>query len=119
MYTFDEENRAIKVDTFCVHGSPTGYITGIRGRVQCVADADLAKLQTDVERMQMIQQKCFLRFPSIPFIPKQPYNVINTDYENYALVSGSKDTSFVQVFRSTFFFPLLMDECHTLHPSRL
>ncbi|KAG6556854.1 hypothetical protein Mapa_001801 [Marchantia paleacea] len=101
VYTFDEENRAIKVDTFCVHGSPTGYITGIRGKVQCVSDEDLAKLQTDVERMQMIQQKCFLRFPSIPFIPKQPYNVINTDYENYALVSGAKDTSFVQIYSRT------------------
>ncbi|KAL2628884.1 hypothetical protein R1flu_013570 [Riccia fluitans] len=101
VYTFDEENRAIKVDTFCVHGSPTGYITGIRGKVQCVSDEELSKLQTDIERRQMIQQKCFLRFPSIPFIPKQPYNVINTDYDNFALVSGSKDTSFVQIYSRT------------------
>ncbi|CAM6095674.1 unnamed protein product [Calypogeia fissa] len=101
VYTFDEENRAIKVDTFCVHGSPTGYITGIRGKVQCVSDEELSKLQSDLERMQMIQQKCFLRFPSIPFIPKQPYNVLNTDYDNFALVSGARDTSFVQIYSRT------------------
>ncbi|KAL3686927.1 hypothetical protein R1sor_013236 [Riccia sorocarpa] len=101
VYTFDEANRAIAVDTFCVHGSPTGYITGIRGRVQCISDEQLAKVQTDLERKQMIQQKCFLRFPSIPFIPKQPYNVINTDYDNFALVSGAKDTSFVQIYSRT------------------
>lgn len=97
VYTFDEKNRAIKVDTFCVHGSPTGYITGIRAKVQCVTDEELSKVQTNFERMQMVQQKCFLKFPSLPFIPRQPYNVLNTDYDNFALVSGAKDASFVQV----------------------
>ncbi len=87
-----------QVETFCVHGSPTGYITGIRGRVQCVTDAELSKLKiSEFERMQMIRQKCFLRFPNLPFIPRQPYNVIATDYDNYALVSGAKDASFIQV----------------------
>lgn len=28
--------RPSTVDTFCVHGSPTGNVTGIRGRVTCV-----------------------------------------------------------------------------------
>lgn len=86
------------METFCVHGSPTGYITGIRGRVQCVTDRELAKLKlSEFERMQMLQQKCYLRFPNLPFIPRQPYNVLDTDYDSYALVSGAKDASFIQV----------------------
>ncbi|KAH9533125.1 hypothetical protein CY35_18G034600 [Sphagnum magellanicum] len=102
VYTFDEKNQAIQVETFCVHGSPTGYITGIRGRVQCVTDAELSKLKiSEFERMQMIRQKCFLRFPNLPFIPRQPYNVIATDYDNYALVSGAKDASFIQIYSRT------------------
>ena len=88
----------LQVETFCVHGSPTGYITGIRGRVQCVTDRELAKLKlSEFERKQMVQQKCYLRFPNLPFIPRQPYNVLDTDYDNYALVSGAKDASFIQV----------------------
>lgn len=87
-----------QVETFCVHGSPTGYVTGIRGRVQCVTDQELKKLKiSDFERMQMVRQKCYLRFPNLPFIPRQPYNVLDTDYDNYALVSGAKDASFIQV----------------------
>lgn len=88
---------AIRVDTFCVHGSPDGYITGIRGKVQCVGAQDLEKTETDLEKQEMIKEKCYLRFPTIPFIPKLPYDVIATDYDNYALVSGAKDRSFVQV----------------------
>lgn len=88
---------AIRVDTFCVHGSPDGYITGIRGKVQCVGGQDLEKTETDLEKQEMIKEKCYLRFPTIPFIPKLPYDVIATDYDNYALVSGAKDRSFVQV----------------------
>jgi hypothetical protein len=45
--------------------------------------------------------KCFLRFPSIPFIPRAPYDVIATDYDNYAVVSGAKGTTFVQVSVTT------------------
>ena len=45
----------------------------------------------------MIKEKCYLRFPSLPFIPKEPYDVIASDYDNYALVSGAKDKSFIQV----------------------
>eukprot|EP01018_Ginkgo_biloba_P029896 Gb_16780 [translate_table: standard] len=96
VYTFDADNRAIQVDTFCVHGSPDGYITGIRGKVQCVGDAELEKEETEVERKEMIKEKCYLRFPTLPFIPKEPYDVIATDYDNFALVSGAKDKSFVQ-----------------------
>lgn len=93
----------LQVETFCVHGSPTGYITGIRGRVQCVTDKELAKLKiSEFERKQMVQQKCYLRFPNLPFIPRQPYNVLDTDYDNYALVSGAKDASFIQVCKSPF-----------------
>ncbi|XP_024013836.1 chloroplastic lipocalin isoform X2 [Eutrema salsugineum] len=101
VYTFDMKEPAIRVDTFCVHGSPDGYITGIRGKVQCVADEDLEKSETDLEKREMIKEKCFLRFPTIPFIPKLPYDVIATDYDNYALVSGAKDKGFVQVYSRT------------------
>jgi hypothetical protein len=97
VYTFDREKPAIQVDTFCVHGGPDGYITGIRGRVQCLSQEDLVKNETQLETQEMIKGKCFLRFPTLPFIPKEPYDVIATDYDNYALVSGAKDTSFVQV----------------------
>ncbi|XP_009150217.1 chloroplastic lipocalin isoform X2 [Brassica rapa] len=101
VYTFDMKEPAIRVDTFCVHGSPDGYITGIRGKVQCVGAQDLEKTETDLEKQEMIKEKCYLRFPTIPFIPKLPYDVIATDYDNYALVSGAKDRSFVQVYSRT------------------
>lgn len=45
----------------------------------------------------MVKEKCYLRFPTLPFIPKEPYDVIATDYDNFAIVSGAKDKSFVQV----------------------
>lgn len=88
---------AIQVDTFCVHGGPNGYITGIRGRVQCLSEEDTEQTETDLERREMIKEKCYLRFPTLPFIPKEPYDVIDTDYDNFALVSGAKDKSFIQV----------------------
>lgn len=97
VYSFDEKSRSIQVDTFCVHGGPDGYITGIRGRVQCLSEEDMASAETDLERQEMIRGKCFLRFPTLPFIPKEPYDVLATDYDNYAIVSGAKDTSFIQV----------------------
>lgn len=97
VYTFDMATPAIQVDTFCVHGSPDGYITGIRGRVQCLSEEDLQKNATELENREMIKEKCYLRFPTLPFIPKEPYDVIATDYDNFALVSGAKDLSFVQV----------------------
>ncbi|PNX59151.1 apolipoprotein d, partial [Trifolium pratense] len=87
VYTFDREKPAIQVDTFCVHGSPNGYITGIRGRVQCLSLEDMEKSETPLEMQEMIREKCFLRFPTLPFIPKLPYDVIATDYDNFALVS--------------------------------
>ncbi|KAM7280394.1 hypothetical protein ACFE04_007528 [Oxalis oulophora] len=98
VYTYDMEAPAIQVDTFCVHGSPDGYITGIRGRVQCVPEEDLKGNETDLEKQAMIIEKCYLRFPTLPFIPKEPYDVIATDYDNFALVSGAKDKSFVQIY---------------------
>ncbi|KAK6124577.1 hypothetical protein DH2020_041679 [Rehmannia glutinosa] len=101
IYTFDMETPAIQVDTFCVHGGPSGYITGIRGKVQCLSEEDKDKNETDLERQEMIKEKCYLRFPTLPFIPKEPYDVIATDYDNYALVSGAKDQSFVQIYSRT------------------
>eukprot|EP00252_Welwitschia_mirabilis_P008491 TRINITY_DN2037_c0_g1_i1.p1 TRINITY_DN2037_c0_g1~~TRINITY_DN2037_c0_g1_i1.p1 ORF type:complete len:355 (+),score=68.28 TRINITY_DN2037_c0_g1_i1:41-1066(+) len=101
IYTYDPDNNAIQVDTFCVHGSPDGYLTGIRGKVQCLSETELEKRETEVERQEMIKEKCYLRFPTLPFIPKEPYDVIATDYENFALVSGAKDRSFVQIYSRT------------------
>lgn len=98
VYTFDPEKPSIQVDTFCVHGGPDGYITGIRGNVQCLSDEDKEKKQTDLEKQEMIAEKCYLRFPTLPFIPKEPYDVIATDYDNFALVSGAKDKGFVQIY---------------------
>lgn len=98
VYTFDKEASSIRVDTFCVHGGPDGYITGIRGKVQCLPEEDLQKSATELENQQMIKEKCYLRFPTLPFIPKQPYDVIATDYDNFALVSGAKDRSFIQIY---------------------
>lgn len=110
VYTFDAKIPAIQVDTFCVHGGPNGYITGIRGRVQCLSEEDMEKTVTAMERLETIEGKCYLRFPTLPFIPKEPYDVIATDYDNFALVSGAKDKSFIQVsntitaFESLFIF---------------
>lgn len=101
VYTFNMEEPAIQVDTFCAHGGPDGYITGIRGKVQCLSEEDTEKTATDLERQEMIKEKCYLRFPSLPFIPKEPYDVIATDYDNFALVSGAKDKSFVQIYSRT------------------
>ncbi|XP_010547795.1 PREDICTED: chloroplastic lipocalin isoform X2 [Tarenaya hassleriana] len=101
VYTVDTKAPAIQVDTFCIHGGPDGYITGIRGRVQCLPEEDLEKTETDLEKREMIKEKCYLRFPTLPFIPKEPYDVIATDYDTFALVSGAKDRSFVQIYSRT------------------
>lgn len=116
IYTFDLDTPAIQVDTFCVHGGPTGYITGIRGRVQCLSEEEKDKNETGLERQEMIMEKCYLRFPTLPFIPKEPYDVIATDYDNYALVSGAKDRSFIQVnlFCISAYFSFLRASCYYL-----
>ncbi|GFP79184.1 protein lhcp translocation defect [Phtheirospermum japonicum] len=97
IYTYDPDTPAIQVDTFCVHGGPDGYITGIRGKVQCISEEDKDTNETALEKQAM----CYLRFPTLPFIPKEPYDVIATDYDNYALVSGAKDKSFIQIYSRT------------------
>lgn len=91
------QTPSIQVDTFCVHGGPDGYITGIRGKVQCLPEEDSETKEAELEKPVMITEKCYLRFPTLPFIPKEPYDVLATDYDNFALVSGAKDKSFIQV----------------------
>ncbi|KAL6289766.1 hypothetical protein ACE6H2_007276 [Prunus campanulata] len=59
------------------------------------------KNETVLEKQEMIKEKCYLRFPTLPFIPKQPYDVIATDYDNFALVSGAKYRSFIQIYSRT------------------
>lgn len=103
VYTFDAETPSIQVDTFCVHGGPDGYITGIRGKVQCLSEEQKEQTETALEKQEMIREKCYLRFPTLPFVPKEPYDVIATDYDNFALVSGAKDKTFVQVKMYIYF----------------
>lgn len=74
VYTYDSTNDMILVDTTCTHSS--GRKSGIKGVVK----------------------SNHLIFPSIPFIPSQTYEVLDTDYNNYAIVSGSYDDSFIQVY---------------------
>ncbi|GMH40056.1 hypothetical protein BSKO_07960 [Bryopsis sp. KO-2023] len=100
------ENGAIgiSVNTFCLHGGPKGRISGIQGSVSCAQPALLKLLpefETEFERREGIVAKCVLKFPSIPFIPAEPYDVIATDYDSYALVQGAADTSFVQIYSRT------------------
>jgi len=94
----------LEVNTFCFHGGPKGRLSGIRGDVTCANPRDLYMLpefESDFERKEQIREKCILRFPQIPFIPPEPYDVIRTDYKNYALVQGAADTSFVQIYSRT------------------
>ena len=97
VYKLNPKKRRLVADTFCVHGGPEGNVTGIRGNVTCLADSELAARETKLEMEQMILEKCTLKFPAVPIIPGLPYDVIQTDYTDYALVSGSNDRSFVQV----------------------
>ena len=101
VYTYLPATQEVRVDTFCVHGSPDGKLSGIRGRVTCLSMTEAERRATMLERDEMVDVKCFLRFPSIPFIPGEPYDVIDTDYSSYALVQGSKDRSFVQIYSRT------------------
>ncbi|UPQ97251.1 calycin [Chloropicon primus] len=80
LYSKTDQGK-MSVKTFCVHGSSTGKISGIEGRVSCESAAG------DAEGEGF--QGCRLNFPSIPFIPPEPYNVLDTDYTN---------ASFVQVY---------------------
>lgn len=91
VYTFDMEKPLIQVDTFCIHGGPDGYITGIRGKVQCLSNEDLESKESDLEKQEMIKEKCYLRFPTLPVIPKEPYDVIAMDYDSFPVVSGARD----------------------------
>eukprot|EP00210_Caulerpa_lentillifera_P001344 g1293.t1 len=94
----------LEVNTFCFHGGSTGRLSGIRGDVTCANPRDLYLLpeyKTELEREEMVKEKCVLRFPQIPFIPPETYDVIRTDYENYAIVQGSADKSFVQIYSRT------------------
>jgi hypothetical protein len=83
------EGVQLEVSTFCVHGGPNGKISGITGAVSCADSYALSLLpefETPLEREEQIAEKCSLRFPAIPFIPPEPYDVIRTDYVTYALV---------------------------------
>lgn len=94
----------LEVSTFCFHGGPNGRLSGITGSVTCADPAALELLpefKTDLEARLRIRVKCVLRFPAVPFVPPEPYNVIRTDYETFALVQGARDFSFVQVYSRT------------------
>eukprot|EP00884_Botryococcus_braunii_P012231 jgi/Botrbrau1/21008/Bobra.0144s0024.1 len=103
--TDDPEGKIeLTVNTFCAHGSPQGRVSGIQGAVTC-ANPVLLKLlpefKSELDKGDEIVEKCVLRFPSLPFVPPQPYNIIRTDYTTYALVRGSADKSFIQIYSRT------------------
>jgi hypothetical protein len=68
-----------------------------KGKVQCLSEEDKSNEETDLEKQEMIREKCYLRFQLSSLYPKGPYDVISTEYDNFTLVSGAKDRSFVQV----------------------
>ena len=41
---------------------------------------------------------CTLTFPDARYIPPVTYRILETDYESYALVEGSENKSYVQIF---------------------
>uniref|UniRef100_A0A7S3YRF3 Lipocalin/cytosolic fatty-acid binding domain-containing protein n=2 Tax=Lotharella globosa TaxID=91324 RepID=A0A7S3YRF3_9EUKA len=94
MYLLDRERNRIVVNTFCAHGGPDGRISGIQGVVKC-----LDKMDEDPSMMrEVFVEQCKLRFPSIPIIPAEPYDIIATDYTTFSLVQGASDKSFVQIY---------------------
>jgi len=94
MYLLDRERNRIVVNTFCAHGGPDGRISGIQGVVKC-----LDKMEGDPNMMkEVFVEQCKLRFPSIPIIPAEPYDIIATDYTTFSLVQGASDKSFVQIY---------------------
>jgi lipocalin len=107
LYTMNDEQR-LSVKTFCVHGKPTGKISGIEGRVTCsdqqrttTSPASTSSSSESSILDSAEYEQCKLNFPSIPFIPPEPYTVLETDYDSFALVEGAKDKSFVQVYSRT------------------
>ena len=73
----------LDVSTFCVHGGPEGRLSGIQGEVTCANPLLLRYLpefESALEREEEIVEKCVLRFPAIPIIPAEPYDVVSTDY---------------------------------------
>jgi len=92
MYQLDKYRNRILVNTFCAHGSPEGRISGIMGVVKCLNP------MSDGTMKETFLKECKLKFPAIPFIPSEPYDIIATDYKSYALVQGAKDKSFVQIY---------------------
>eukprot|EP00468_Gymnochlora_sp_CCMP2014_P006628 CAMPEP_0167756720 /NCGR_PEP_ID=MMETSP0110_2-20121227/9539_1 /TAXON_ID=629695 /ORGANISM="Gymnochlora sp., Strain CCMP2014" /LENGTH=242 /DNA_ID=CAMNT_0007642855 /DNA_START=317 /DNA_END=1045 /DNA_ORIENTATION=+ len=96
MYQLDAKKNRIVVNTFCAHGAPDGPISGIQGVVKCFDDSQLPN-ESNMMR-EVFVKECKLRFPAIPFVPAEPYDIIATDYSTYAIVQGSKDKSFVQIY---------------------
>ena len=86
VYEYNPDRDEIDVQTQCRHLNKK--ISGIKGIVRCPGPGDKTLSPTT----------CMLRFPSAPFVPHAIYRVLDTDYESYALVEGSNDKSFVQVY---------------------
>jgi len=80
VYEYDSERNEIDVHTQCRHLNKR--VSGINGIVKCPSTG----------------RTCMLRFPIAPFVPHAIYRVLDTDYESYALVEGSNDKSFVQIY---------------------
>eukprot|EP00472_Partenskyella_glossopodia_P004876 CAMPEP_0197530092 /NCGR_PEP_ID=MMETSP1318-20131121/30612_1 /TAXON_ID=552666 /ORGANISM="Partenskyella glossopodia, Strain RCC365" /LENGTH=333 /DNA_ID=CAMNT_0043085777 /DNA_START=183 /DNA_END=1185 /DNA_ORIENTATION=+ len=96
MYAMDKKRNRILVNTFCAHGNPDGRVSGIMGVVKCMGMSEMPGEQGMMR--ETFLESCKLRFPAVPFIPAEPYDIIATDYKTYAIVQGSKDKSFVQIY---------------------
>lgn len=83
VYEYDPDKDQIDVQTQCRHMD--GRVSGIRGLVTCPKTGST----------------CSLRFPTAPYVPPAMYRVLETDYSTYALVEGSTDKSFVQIYSRT------------------
>lgn len=80
IYEYNPDRDQFDVMTQCRHLD--GRVSGIKGLVTCPKKGST----------------CTVRFPTAPFVPPAMYRVLETDYETYALVEGSSDKSFVQIY---------------------
>jgi len=89
VYEYDPDRDELDVQTGCRHLD--GHVSGIKGVVTCPKTTSNRGIIS-----------CSLRFPSAPFVPPASYNVLETDYDSYAIVEsglGPKSGApFVQVY---------------------
>jgi lipocalin len=83
IYEYNPDKDEIDVQTQCRHINRR--ISGVKAIVKC-------------PQKKGFPVECSVRFPNAPFIPNAIYRILDTDYESYALIEGSNDKSFVQIY---------------------